>query len=134
MKPVPVTPRSKVPQSAPIRSSFINMLWGTVVIVVCFCLFCFFVCFFLFAHLSRRLTSELIGWKSSRRPSVRLSVCVLTLSNMKVTHFYILFMNISAISRPIATNILSKASLGRGKDCIRFWARSDQKPGFHGNR
>ena len=30
--------------------------------------------------------------------------------------------------------ILSKASLGLGKGCIRFWARSDQNSGFHGNR
>ena len=26
------------------------------------------------------------------------------------------------------------ASLGRGKSCIRFWDRSDQKCGYHGNR
>ena len=30
--------------------------------------------------------------------------------------------------------ILSEASLRRGKGCIRFWARSDQNSGFHGNR
>ena len=30
--------------------------------------------------------------------------------------------------------ILSEASLGWGKGCIRFWARSDQNSGFHGNR
>ena len=30
--------------------------------------------------------------------------------------------------------ISSGASLGLGKDCIRFWARSDQNSGFHGNR
>ena len=30
--------------------------------------------------------------------------------------------------------ILSKASLGWGIDCIRFWARSDWNSGFHGNR
>ena len=30
--------------------------------------------------------------------------------------------------------ILSKASLRSGKGCVRFWARSDQNFGFHGNR
>ena len=30
--------------------------------------------------------------------------------------------------------ILSKASLGWGKGCMRFWARSDQNSGFYGNR
>ena len=29
--------------------------------------------------------------------------------------------------------ILSEASLGWGKGCIRFWCRSDQNSGFHGN-
>ena len=29
--------------------------------------------------------------------------------------------------------ILSEASLGRGKGCIRFWTRSDQNSGVHGN-
>ena len=29
--------------------------------------------------------------------------------------------------------ILSEASLGLGKGCIRFWARSDWNSGFHGN-
>ena len=30
--------------------------------------------------------------------------------------------------------ILSEASLGWGKGCLRFWARSDLNSGFHGNR
>ena len=29
--------------------------------------------------------------------------------------------------------ILSEASLGKGKGSIRFWARSDRNSGFHGN-
>ena len=29
--------------------------------------------------------------------------------------------------------ILSEPSLGWGKGCIRFWARSDQNSGVHGN-
>ena len=32
------------------------------------------------------------------------------------------------------SQILSVASLGRGKCCIRFWGRSDQNCGYHGNR
>ena len=31
-------------------------------------------------------------------------------------------------------HILYEASLGWGKDCIRFWDRLDQNLGFHGNR
>ena len=31
------------------------------------------------------------------------------------------------------SQILSVASLGWGKGCIRFWGRSDQNCGFHGN-
>ena len=37
----------------------------------------------LLAHLSRRLRGELIVYRSSRRPSVRPSVC--TLSNMNIS-------------------------------------------------
>ena len=37
------------------------------------------------AHLSRRLRGELIVHRSSRRPCVRLSVCVFTLSNMNIS-------------------------------------------------
>ena len=40
-------------------------------------------------------------------------------------------MNGSMIDR---NQILSEASLGWGKGCIRFWAISDQNSGFHGNR
>ena len=32
------------------------------------------------------------------------------------------------------SQILSVASLGWGKGCIRFWGRSDQNCGYHGNR
>ena len=45
----------------------------------------------------------------------------------------LLNINSSQNSGPIA--ILSEASLGWGrKGCIRFWVRSDQNSGFHGNR
>ena len=30
--------------------------------------------------------------------------------------------------------MLFEASLGWGKGCIRFWGRSDENSGFHGNR
>ena len=32
------------------------------------------------------------------------------------------------------SQILSVVSLGWGKGCIRFWGRSDQNCGYHGNR
>ena len=68
------------------------------------------------AHLSRRLRSELIVYRSNRRPSVRASVCVSTLSNM----------NISKNNGSIATKFYLKhhwggglAALGFGPDRIR---------------
>ena len=84
--------------------------------------FFFFVLNFRFlAHLSRRLVGELIVYPwSGVRPS---SVVV---HNFK--HKYL-------CNRWADHNqILSEASLGWGKDCIRFWARSDQNSGLHGNR
>ena len=64
---------------------------------------------------------ELIVYQSSRCPSV--CMCVNTfkheyLHNQQADH----------------NKILSEASLGRGKGCIRFWARSDWNSRFHGNR
>ena len=41
-------------------------------------------------------------------------------------------INISKSSRPIA--IKSEASLGWGKGCVMFWARSERNSGFNGNR
>ena len=60
----------------------------------------------------------------SRRPSVRASVHPSTLSNL----------NISATTRLIAIKFYLKHHWGGGKGSIRFWARSDQNSGFHGNR
>ena len=74
------------------------------------------------AHLSRRLVGELIVYPwSGVRPS-----SVVVVHNFK--HVY--------LCSQLADNnqILSEASLGWGKGCIRFWARSDQNSGFHGNR
>ena len=62
---------------------------------------------------------ELIVYQSSRRLCVYL--CVSTLSNM----------NISVWAN--CNQILSEASLGREKGCIRFWTRSDQNSGVHGS-
>ena len=42
----------------------------------------------LLAHLSRRLRGELIVYRSSRRPSVRPSVRLFTLSNMNISETY----------------------------------------------
>ena len=55
---------------------------------------------------------------------MRLCVCAFTLSNI----------NISATSGPIATKFHLKHHRGGAKGCVRFWARSDLKSGFHGNR
>ena len=67
---------------------------------------------------------ELIGWDSSRRPSVRPSVrpCVHTFK-----HEYL------RDQQADYNQILSEASVGWGKGSIRFWCRSDQNSGFHSN-
>ena len=77
------------------------------------------------AHLSQRLRGELIGWESSRRPSVRPCVraCVNTFKHK--------YLRDQWADR---NQILSEASFGWGKGCIRFWCRSAQNSGFHGNR
>ena len=75
------------------------------------------LCGYLLAHRSRRLTRW--GYSIARLRHRRSSSWY-TLSNK----------SISKTSWPI----LSVASLGRGKGCIRFWGRSDQNCGYHGNR
>ena len=70
--------------------------------------------------------TELIVYQSIRRLCVCVSVClqcVLTFSNM----------NISPNQWADCNQILSEASLGRGKGCNMFLARSDWNSGFHGN-
>ena len=81
----------------------------------------------LLAHLSRRLTrwAYRMGLEpASVRLSVRASVraCVHTFK-----HEYL------RDQQADYNQILSEASLGWGKGCIRFWCRSDQNSGFHGN-
>ena len=80
-----------------------------------------FICPFL-AHLSRRLVGKLIVYPwSGVRPSSSSVV-----HNFK--HEYL------CNQWADHNQILSEASLDWGKGCIRFWARSDQNSGFHGNR
>ena len=80
--------------------------------------------FFVFlAHLSRRLTrwAYRMGLEpASVRPCVR--ACVHTFK-----HEYL------RDQQADYNQILSEASLGWGKGCIRVWCRSDQNSGFHGN-
>ena len=67
---------------------------------------------------------ELIVYQLIRRPSVRPSVHLFTLSNMII----------STTSRPIPTKFYPKHHWGGGGEgCIRFLARSDWNSGFHGN-
>ena len=61
-----------------------------------------------------------------RRPSVVRRTSSVVVHNFK--HEYLCNQWASC------NQILSEASLGWGKGCIRFWARSDQNSGFHGNR
>ena len=74
----------------------------------------------LLVHLSRRLKGELIVYQSSRR----LCVCV-SVNIFKLEYFHSQWAN--------RNKILSEPSLGWGKGCIRFWARSDRNSGVHGN-
>ena len=66
--------------------------------------------FVFLAHLSRRLRGELIVYRSSRRPSVRVCVRVFTLSNM----------NISETNGSIATKFYLKHHLGGGLAALGF--------------
>ena len=76
------------------------------------------------AHLSRRLTrwAYRMGLEPASvwRASVR--ACIHTFK-----HEYL------RDQQADYNQILSEASLGWGKGCIRFWCRSDQNSGFHGN-
>ena len=54
-----------------------------------------------------------------------VSVCV-SVNTFKLEYLRNLWAN--------RNQILSEASLGRGKECVRFWTRSDQNSGVHGNQ
>ena len=60
----------------------------------------------------------------SRSVSVCLSCCV------SVNIFKLEYLRNQLANR---NDILSESSLGLGKGCIRFWARSDRNSGVHGN-
>ena len=70
------------------------------------------------AHLSRRLKGELIVYQWS----CRLSGCV-SVNIFKLAYLHNQWAN--------HNEILSELSLGWGKGCIRFWARSDRNSGVH---
>ena len=72
------------------------------------------------AHLSRRLIGELMVYQSSCRLSVCVSVNIFKLEYLR-----------NKVANP--NKILSEPSLGWGKGCIRFWARSDWNSCVHGN-
>ena len=75
----------------------------------------------IFSSPEPKAQGELIVWDLSRRPSVRPSVHTFK-------HEYL-------SDQPADRDqISSGASLGWVIGCIRFWARSDQNSGFHGNR
>ena len=78
----------------------------------------------LLAHLSRRLKGELIVYRSIRRPCVRASVRA-SLNIFKLEYLRNQWAN--------RNDILTEPSLGWGKGCIRFLARSDRNSGVHGN-
>ena len=81
------------------------------------------------AHLQNFISSaepkahgELIVYQSIRR----LAVCVCVSVNIfKLEYLRNQWAN--------CNEILSEPSLGWGKGCIRFWARSDWNSGVHGN-
>ena len=74
----------------------------------------------LLAHLSRRRTS--LAYRMGLDPAC-VHPSVLTLK-----HEYL------RDQLGDSNQILSKTSLGLGKECTWFWCRSDQNYGFNGNR
>ena len=76
---------------------------------------------YLLAHLSRRLTRWAYSIPMVCRPSSSI-----------VVHTFKLEYLCSQLAN--LDQILCIASLGWGKDCIRFWGRLDKNSGFHGNR
>ena len=74
----------------------------------------------LFSSPEPKAQGELIVYQSSRRLSVCLSVDI-----FKLEYLSNQWANLN--------DILIEPSLGWGKGCIRFWARSDRNSGVHGN-
>ena len=78
----------------------------------------------LFSSPEPKAHGELIVYQSIRRLSVWLCVC-LSVNIFKLEYLRNQWAN--------HNQILSEASLGRGKGCIRFWTRSDKNSGVLGN-
>ena len=72
-----------------------------------------------FSSPERRLTRWAYSIPMVRRPSV-------VVQTFKLEYLWRQLANLD--------QILCVASVGWGKDCIRFWGRLDQNSGFHGNR
>ena len=87
------------------------------------------MCFTVISSPEPKAHGELIVYQSSRRPSVR--ACVRPSVRASVHTFKHYFLH---NQQAYSNQILSEASLGWGKGCIRFSARSDWNSGFHGNR
>ena len=85
-----------------------------------------FITFFfsIFSSPEPKAQGELIVYRSSRRLCVWLFVCV------SVDIFKLEYLHNQWANR---NEILTESSLGWGKGCIRFWARSDRNSGVHGN-
>ena len=96
--------------------------WEIAARSVCHMFLLSFLCLY-FSSPEPKAHGEVIVYPSSRRPSMRPSVRLFTLSNMII----------STTSRPIPTKFYLKHLLGWGKGCIRFMARSDWNSGVHGN-
>ena len=71
---------------------------------------------FLFSSPEPKAHGELIVYQSIRRPCVNI--------------FKLQYLRNQWSNR---NDILTEPSLGWGKGCIRFWARSDRNSGAHGN-
>ena len=80
----------------------------------------FFCILWFLAHLSRRLTKW--AYRMGLEPASVRPCYVHTFK-----HEYL------RDQQAHYNQILSEASLGWGKGCIRFWCRSGQNSGFHGN-
>ena len=78
----------------------------------------------IFSSPEPKAQGELIVYRSSRRLSVCLCVC------LSVDIFKLEYLSNQWANR---NDILTESSLGWGKGCIRFWASSDRNSGVHGN-
>ena len=75
-----------------------------------------------------------LNWAEGSRWAYRIGLKPASLSASVSVSIHI-FIHEYLLDQPDDHNqISSKASLGWGIGCIRFWARSDQNSGFHGNR